>query len=313
MIKVEAISKRYGSLWALRSVSFQMPQGQVLGLLGRNGAGKSSLLNIMAGCSHPQEGHLLIHGISMQQEPMYAKRQVGFLPETPPLYREMTVVAYLRFCCDLKGVVKSDRERHVKEIAAITGLQQVLGRRIANLSRGFRQRVGLAQALCGAPQVLLLDEPTAGFDPSQSAEFRKLIRALAKKHTIVFSSHILSEVQLACDRVIILHEGILVYDQAKAQGEGKGRQLRLRALISESKLLPALRSLPSVTRVIKQPAPSKGTEVILHGGQDTPLEEELFTLLQGLQAPILLLTPVEESLEDVFLRISSTPVREVPA
>lgn len=314
VLRVDGVSKRYGDLWVLKQVSFDLQQGQVLGLLGRNGAGKSTLLSIMSGCLHQDQGLVSIFGNDMLLKPLEAKHDVGFLPEIPPLYAEMTVQTFLLFCAEIKGVVREQRKTHVLEIMRVSGLAEVAARRIGNLSRGFRQRVGLAQALCGAPGILLLDEPTAGFDPSQSAEFRAIIRSLAKKHSIVFSSHILSEVQAICDRVLILHEGELVYDHTLDETATQSvRTLRLRALLGEERLLTALRTLQGVRRVRLQKKPVKGTEVLIEAERDAAIEESLFTLLQGLNAPILMLAPVEETLEDVFLRISPHTTERVSA
>lgn len=310
MVKVTSVSKRYGTLWALRNVSFEVPAGQVLGLLGRNGAGKSTLLNVLSGCTHPTSGEVSINGSDMLLHPLDAKHSIGFLPEVPPLYDEMTIEAYLRFCIKLKDVVNKQQANHLEEISLLAGLTDVLSRRVGNMSRGYRQRIGLAQALAGTPEVLLLDEPTAGFDPPQAADFRALIRSLSKQHTIILSSHILSEVESVCDRVLILHEGALVYDQEKDRSQSSTRKVRLRALLDENKLLSAIRSLPSAQRVHRQNTPERGAEVIIETAVGSTLEEDVFALLQCLQAPILVLTPLSESLEDIFLRISASSPQE---
>ena len=254
MITLTSITKRYGNTVALSDVSFTARQGEVLGLLGQNGAGKTTALNIITGCLAPSAGSVTIGGHDLIQEPRQARRLVGYLPEVPPLYDEMTVRAYLRFACELKLVLPADIPAHVEEIATRTGLKQMLGRRIGNLSKGYRQRVGLAQALCGDPEVLILDEPTSGLDPRQTAEFRETLREQANGRTVLFSSHILSEVQALCDRVIILHHGQIVLDSNLKQLQS-GSALRLRADIQgDAKvLLPALRSLAGVRRVTRLP------------------------------------------------------------
>ena len=195
MVRAEAVSRKYGRFLALSGVSFAAGSGEVIGLLGQNGAGKTTLMNVMAGCLAPSEGRVLIAGHDLVRSPFAARRALGYLSEVPPVYPELTVREYLQFCCRIKGVVRADEKRHLDEIIGLTGLMPMQHRLIGQLSKGFRQRTGLAQALCGDPEVLLLDEPTAGFDPAQAVAFRKLIRTLAKGKTIVFSSHLLHEVQ----------------------------------------------------------------------------------------------------------------------
>ena len=303
MISFEKVSKRYGTLYALRDVSFQVPKGQILGLLGQNGAGKTTAMNILTGCLAPSGGAVLVGGYDVLTQPREAKRLLGYLPEAVPVYDEMTVQAYLRFACELKEVEKKAINAHVSSVAEKTGLKDVLGRKIGNLSKGFRQRVGVAQALCGSPEVVILDEPTAGLDPRQSSEMRQLILALAGEHTVLLSSHILSEVQEVCGRVIILHHGRVICDSA-LQALRQGEQ-RLRAVIAagEERTLSALRQLPSVTRVEAERAKEPGlTQAVLTVTGNGRAERELFTLLSAMQAPLLRLSPVEDSLEDVFLR-----------
>ena len=312
VICVNQVTKNYGRLTALNDVSFTVKKGQVLGLLGQNGAGKSTLLNILSGYLSASSGNVIIHDADMLLHPLEAKAHIGYLPETPPLYIEMTVIEYLRFCCNLKGVVKADQVAHIDELIQLTGLTTVANRLIAHLSRGYRQRVGLAQALCGNPEVLLLDEPTAGFDPAQVVEFRGIIKMLAEKHTILFSSHVLSEVQAICERMLILHQGRLVYDQG-AQDDSfhtSTRQFQLRIGLEKEQLLPALRGLPSVTRVKATLSESGITEALVDTPADSRFERELMTLLAGLQAPIMALIPLRDSLEDIFMRITSTSAQQ---
>ena len=315
MISVQGVSKDYGHIRALDKVSFHMPKGQVLGMLGQNGAGKTSLLNIISGYLPSSQGSILINGIDMARDPIKAKAHIGCLPENPPLYPEMTVKEYLRFCCDIKRVVKADQNTHIGHIAQITGLQDVLGRRISNLSKGFRQRAGLAQALCGDPDVLLLDEPTNGFDPSQAVEFRNIIHTLSGRHTIIISSHILHEVQAICDRVIILHQGRLLYDHLTRMSDGEKQSIRfnLRVRMPMQALLRAVRSLPSVLRADPASSDAGASDISVSVKTEAGFEEELFTLLSGLQAPILRLTPTAESMEDIFMRITSPHFMKEPA
>lgn len=307
MISVQGVSKNYGRVKALDDVSLTVPKGQVLGMLGQNGAGKTTLLSLMSGYLPLSQGSIQVCGCDIANEPLKAKAHIGCLPESPPLYSEMTVNEYLRFCCAIKRVRQKDHTAHIYQIAQMTGLHEVLGRRISNLSKGFRQRVGLAQALCGAPDVLLLDEPTSGFDPSQAVEFRGIISSLSGKHTIIISSHILTEVQAICDRVIIMHQGRLLYDHLVTKdNEGKqSTRFHLRVKMPRQVLARALRSLPSVLRVDPTAVRDDETDVTVDVKTGHFFEEELFTLLSGLQVPILRLTPMAESMEDIFLRITS--------
>ena len=302
MITFKNVTKRYGAAEAVQDISFTLERGQVVGLLGQNGAGKTTTLNMLTGYLAPSEGRVSIDGHDLFTEPRAAKQMLGYLPEQPPLYEEMTVESYLRFVCALRLVVKKDIPGHVREVAELTGLSDVMHRRIGNLSKGYRQRVGLAQALCGEPEVLVLDEPTVGLDPKQTAEFRDTLRKIAQGRTVIFSSHILSEVQQLCDRVIILHRGRMVYDKKLHEQQGSAR---LQAAIwgDEKTLLPALRSLESVTKVTRLPARESGvTEVTLECTVLRRAQKELFTLLSGLNMPLLQLQSLEDTLEDVFLR-----------
>ena len=229
MIEIENVSRRYGSVQALKNVSLRVEKGSVLGLLGQNGAGKTTLLNVLTGYLAPTEGRVLIGGYDTLLQPAQARCQLGYLPEQPPLYDEMTVREYLRFAAELRGVEKRAMKAHVDEIVELTGLTDMRNRMIGHLSKGYRQRTGMAQALCGDPEVLVLDEPTVGLDPKQITEIRSLIRTLGKGRTIVFSSHILSEVQQLCSRVVILHEGRMVRSLKLGEEDGTAVRLRLRA------------------------------------------------------------------------------------
>lgn len=309
MVTVSGISKRYGSQNALTNVSFTVPDGQVLGLLGQNGAGKTTLLNILAGYLAPSSGSVTIGEFDIMTQSRNAKRLLGYLPEQPPLYDEMTVAGYLKFVCELKEILPREISPHIAEVAKATGLSDITYRKIGNLSKGYRQRIGLAQALCGNPDVLFLDEPTIGLDPRQTADFRETLRSLGKNHTVIFSSHILSEVQSLCDRVIILHHGMILCDSELNVLSGTGF-VRLRVCIDmePGKVLPALKTLPSVARVVNVPkgeVNDRITDVILEAVPGQSPQRELFTLLSGLQAPILRLTPVEDTLEDIFLRATA--------
>ena len=210
MIEVSHLTKRYGRRPAVEDVSFTVPDGRICGLLGPNGAGKSTIMNILTGCLSATEGQVTVAGHPLPEEADAAKACVGYLPEQPPLYPEMTVQEYLLFAAELKKVPKAQRGEQVQRAARRTGLEEVLPRLIRSLSKGYRQRVGIAQALLGSPQLIILDEPTVGLDPAQVIEIRKLIRELGHSHTVILSSHILSEVQAVCQQILILSKGHLV-------------------------------------------------------------------------------------------------------
>ena len=307
MIDIVNVTKRYGSVHALRDVSFRAERGGVLGLLGQNGAGKTTLLNILTGYLAPTSGHVLINGRDPLLEPAEAKKHLGYLPEHPPLYDEMTVREYLAFAAELKGVQKRAIPAHIDEVMELTGLSDMRGRLLAHLSKGYRQRAGMAQALCGDPAVLVLDEPTVGLDPKQIIEIRGLIRTLGTGRTIIFSSHILTEVQQLCDHVIILHGGSVRMDMPISGIDDPDEVTLLCTMAaSERSVLGKLRQLDGIRRVTVQPTakPDETTALLCFYRQPEP-ERRLFTLLSGLSIPILHLSRCEDSLEQVFLRAIS--------
>ena len=209
MIEVSHLTKQYGNHLAVDDVSFTVADGQICGLLGPNGAGKSTIMNILTGYLSATSGQVTVAGHPLPEEADAAKACVGYLPEQPPLYPEMTVQEYLTFAAELKGVKKAERKEQVSRAARRTGLETVLPRLIRSLSKGYKQRVGIAQALLGSPRLIILDEPTVGLDPAQVIEIRKLIRELGRAHTVILSSHILSEVQAVCQQILILSKGHL--------------------------------------------------------------------------------------------------------
>ncbi len=212
MIQVEHLSKSYGTHRALRDISFSIGEGEVVGFLGPNGAGKSTTMNILTGCLSAGGGRVTVDGIDILEAPAEAKRRIGYLPEQPPLYTDMTVEEYLGFVYDLKGCTLP-RRQHLEDVMQQVHILDVRARLIRNLSKGYRQRVGIAQALTGAPPVLIFDEPTVGLDPKQIIEVRNLLRTLGRRHTVILSTHILPEVQAVCDRLLIINEGELIADK----------------------------------------------------------------------------------------------------
>ena len=303
MIALEQVTKRYGPVEALKEVSFRIPRGGITGLLGRNGAGKTTALNLMTGYFPPTAGRVLVGGKDMRTEARACKRMIGYLPEKPPLYDEMTVEEYLRFVCELKEVRREGAKAHVDEIIGLCGLGEVRHRVTGHLSKGYRQRAGIAQALCGSPDALILDEPTVGLDPKQTAEMRELIRELGKDRTVVFSSHILSEVQQLCDRAVILNEGRMIRSLDLGAEDGENIRLRLRAAGPASRVMPGLRALDCVKAA--EELPGEMTEAVLtclrKDGQGAA-EDQIFRVCAGLNAPIRRLEEEQETLEQVFLR-----------
>jgi len=307
VIEIRNLSRRYGSVQALKNVSLRAEEGSVLGLLGQNGAGKTTLLNILTGYLAPTEGCVLLDGHDPLLEPAEAKRRLGYLPEHPPLYDEMTVREYLFFAAELKGVKRRAIPAHVDEVMELTGLTGMSRRLVGHLSKGYRQRAGMAQAMCGDPDVLVLDEPTVGLDPRQVTEIRALIRTLSREKTIVFSSHILSEVQQLCDHVVILDHGEVRLDAAMNDMRHP-EQITLRCSMgaAESRVAARLRGLDGAVRVEFQAsaAPEQTTALITFHQVEEP-ERRLFALLSAMNIPILHLSRCEDSLEQIFLNTIS--------
>ena len=310
MIELEQVTKKYGNLTALHDVSFHVAKNETVGLLGRNGAGKTTLLNLMTGYFPPSEGCVRIGGKDMAEESAACKRMIGYLPEKPPLYDEMTAEEYLRFVCGLREVKKQAVKEHVDEILALCGLQEVRRRVLGHLSKGYRQRAGIAQALCGAPEILILDEPTVGLDPKQTVEIRELIRALSAEHTVVFSSHILSEVQQACSRVIILDEGRMALDYDAAKPESGIMKIRLKIAGNKEEILGRLRRLDGVLEA--EALPGEDPDVLearvaaARGADGGKTLDRLFRALADSGLPVRMMREEQENLEEVFLRVVSS-------
>ncbi len=309
MIEVKNLTKRYGSNVALDNVSFTVDEGTILGFLGPNGAGKSTAMNIITGYLSATEGSVTVSGYNTLDNPNEVKRLIGYLPEIPPLYVDMTVAEYLNFMYDLKKV-KLPRADHIKEICELTKISHVYKRLIGNLSKGYRQRVGIAQALLGNPPVLILDEPTVGLDPKQIIEIRELVTRLGRNHTIILSSHILSEIQAVCERVIIINNGRLVADgMTDTLAHELSADHRLIARISgpEDEVLHAIRALGHVTDVTSYGKKETGVyEYIIESDMDYDIRRDLFALLARKGWPMMMLRSTELTLEDIFLRITSS-------
>lgn len=314
MIEVENLTKKYGDHIAVDHLSFRIDRGMVYGFLGPNGAGKSTTMNMMTGYIAATEGTVKINGYDILKEPEKAKKSIGYLPEIPPVYSDMTVLEYLKFAAELKKVPKAERRTQIEDIMKQTRVDDVKERLIKNLSKGYKQRVGLAQAMIGYPEVIILDEPTVGLDPKQIIEIRELIKELAKKHTVILSSHILSEVSAVCDHIMIISKGKLVASDTPeglmAMMKG-GRQLTLCVKGKESQLNAVLKDYPKVTEYHFDVSKNEEcVSVILNTAGDTDIREELFYRLASEKLPIMELSLVEKSLEDVFLELTGEEQKE---
>ena len=309
MIEVKNLTKRYGQNLALDRVSFKIEEGTIVGFLGPNGAGKSTTMNIITGYLSATSGEVTVSGKNTLEDPNEVKKQIGYLPEQPPLYMDMTVKEYLNFMYDLKKA-KLPREDHIKEICRLVKIENVYNRLIGNLSKGYKQRVGIAQALIGNPPVLILDEPTVGLDPKQIIEIRTLIKNLGRNHTVILSSHILPEVQAVCERIIVINRGRLVADGATdtlAHDLSQDHRLILRAEGPEREMVHELMTLPHVIDVYSLGEKEKGVyELSIEAELDTDIRRDLFALLSRKGWPMMALKNTDLTLEDLFLQLTSS-------
>ncbi len=314
MIQVENVTKRYGPRVAIDDLSFSAKQGEILGFLGPNGAGKSTTMNIITGYLSSSSGRVRVNGADVLEEPAKAKRQIGYLPEIPPLYTDMKVKDYLKFSAGLKGMRRSARSGEAMRVMKLIQIDEVGGRLIKNLSKGYRQRVGFAQALVGDPPVLILDEPTIGLDPQQIKDFRSLLRGMGKNHTIVFSSHILSEVAAICDRVVIIREGRIVATgspDSLAKGASEKQWISVRVVGTEAEALKAARSCQGVLAVrLEDPSESGAVDLVVETGRDGDLRGELSLTLARACLPVLMMKPLDFGLEEAFLSITGKRKKE---
>ena len=306
MIKAENLVKRYGSNYALNNVSFEIAEGEIVGLLGPNGAGKSTAMNILTGYLSTTSGAAYINGVNMLENPMEAKKLIGFLPEQPPVYPEMTVLEYLNFVYELKGCAL-ERDKHITEVLSSVRLLDVKNRLIKNLSKGYRQRVGIAQALVGDPKVIIFDEPTVGLDPKQILEVRNLIRTLAKKHTVILSTHILAEVQAVCERVIIINKGRIIANErtdelTKTIEDGYHYRVKISGPQKEVEAaLEKIRGVKSVTPTGERDADSYAYLIESERGIDA--RKSIFALCAQKSWPMIGMMPVGTDLESIFIRL----------
>lgn len=310
MIQVENLVKKYGNHTAVDQLSFTVEKGQIYGFLGPNGAGKTTTMNIMTGYIAASSGTVMINGYDILKEPLKAKQCIGYLPELPPLYMDMTVWEYLLFVSELKKIPRKQRVEHVEKIIDDLQLADVKDRLIKNLSKGYKQRVGLAQALIGYPEVIILDEPMVGLDPKQIIEMRDLIKGLAKEHTIILSSHILSEVSAVCDHIMIISKGKLVASGSPEQLQ-KMMQVKVElevTVLGDAKQAEAvLKPMEQIESYTLEPAEDDGSVRILatpKENEDT--RRELSMALSGAGLPILSMNRLEKSLEDIFLELTGS-------
>lgn len=309
MIEINHLVKKYGSHVAVDDLSLTVEPGKIYGFLGPNGAGKSTTMNIITGYLAATSGEVKINGFDVLKQPEEAKKCVGYLPELPPLYMDMTVKEYLDFVAELKKIEKSLRAGYVKEVMEITKTEEVSGRLIRNLSKGYRQRVGFAQAVLGYPKILILDEPTVGLDPKQIIEIRDLIKELGKKHTIILSSHILSEISAVCDHVFIISHGKLVASDSTEnllERMTGAQEIELLVKAEEDTAETAIREIAQVERCEKTESKEDGAvQLLVTAKKDADVREAIYHTCVEHHMPILEMKAASKSLEDVFLELTS--------
>jgi gliding motility-associated transport system ATP-binding protein len=308
MIEVNQLTKRYGDITAIQDVTFRVEKGEILGFLGPNGAGKTTTMRILSGFIPATSGTAVVAGYDVFENPMEVKRRIGYLPEHPPLYFELTVTEYLKFVGRIKGIPRPKLPASLDRVVEQTGLKDVRGRLVGNLSRGFRQRVGLAQAMIHEPEVLILDEPTVGLDPKQIIEVRQLIKQQAGERTVILSSHILPEVTATCRRIVIIHEGKVV---AVDTQERLSAQLRrsdkvgLKVRQATPDLLNKLQAIPGVLHVFQEPESFDGHRYLVESQLDHDVREELARCVVSQGCGLLEMKGLAMTLEEVFLRLTT--------
>lgn len=308
MIEVKGLSKKYGEHLAVDKLSFHVEKGKIYGFLGVNGAGKSTTMNMLTGYLAPTEGTIVINGYDILEEPEEAKKSIGYLPEQPPLYMDMTVLEYLHFVAELKKLPKNEREKQITEVMEVTKITDMGKRLIKNLSKGYKQRVGLAQAILGYPEVIILDEPTVGLDPKQIIEIRDLIKNLGREHTILLSSHILSEVSAVCDHIMIISHGKLVASDTaeglqKTMAGGTGLFVTVKG--SEEAVRQAFAEFDNIeTMEITESKEKDCVDVSFVLQHDEDIREKVFYMLAEKKLPIFTMQQTRQSLEDIFLMLT---------
>ena len=307
MIEVKDLVKKYGSHLAVDHLSFTLESGKIYGFLGPNGAGKSTTMNIMTGYLGATQGSVLIDGHDILKEPEEAKKQIGYLPELPPLYMDMTVQEYLEFAAELKKLPKEKRESDISEVMKLTRLQDVSDRLIKNLSKGYKQRVGLAPAILGFPEIIILDEPTVGLDPKQIIEIRELIRTLSKKHTVILSSHILAEVREVCDYILIISKGKLVASDTPENLEllrNGASSLELEVKAAPETARAILSTIDDIDAMEMHSENENLTRVKLETKNGADIREAIFYAFAEEKCPLLEMKTAKASLEDIFMELT---------
>lgn len=310
MIEVTHLVKKYGKHIAVNDLSFTAKKGEILGFLGPNGAGKSTTMNMLTGYLSSTSGSIKINGIDILENPIEAKKNVGYLPEIPPLYLDMTVYEYLNFVAQLKKVKKADLKVHISKILERTSLTHVRARLIKNLSKGYKQRVGLASALMGNPRLLILDEPTAGLDPKQIIKMRNLIKDLSNEHTIILSSHILSEISAICDKIMIINKGNMVAMDSPENLQNlfsHNLHVTIRVRSASETFLSALKQIEGVVAVDTLETVEEGTiEIGIEADEKIDIREQIFNLCYKTSHPLLMMQSESISLEDIFLKATTS-------
>ena len=305
MIEVKNVTKKFGNFTAVDNITFTVNDGEVVGFLGPNGAGKSTTMNMITGFTEPTEGTIIIDGYDIQKKPLKAKKCIGYMPEGVPLYSELTVKEFVTYMAELKGMPRNEKKEKVNEVLEETGLTDVSKKLIRNLSRGYRQRVSFAGALIGDPKVIILDEPTVGLDPKQIADIRKLIKDLGKKHTVILSSHILSEVSQICEKVIIINKGKIVAIDTPENLEKKTQNKNIILITVEDKkdnMKDIKNAIPEISECKFIKDNDDGTKRYeISSNDDTEIRKKLFDILPKKDITIFELKKVESSLEDAFM------------
>lgn len=309
MIQIENLVKRYGKNVVLNGLNLTINKGEILGFLGPNGAGKSTTMNIITGYISATEGTVKIDNMDIIEQPREVKKKIGYLPELPPVYMDMTVEEYLKFVCKIKGVAAKDIFDTVQRVSDIVKISHHRNRLIKNLSKGYKQRVGLAQAIIGNPELLILDEPTVGLDPKEIIEIRNLIKEIGKNHTVILSSHILSEVSAVCDRVVIINKGEIVATgtpEELAKKFSYSNKILVRVKGNGKETAAMLKDINEVSKVEVQHVVEKGTaDILVEAKQDQDIREAVFWKLSKAEVPVLMMKPVDLSLEEVFLQVTT--------
>jgi len=312
MINVSGLTKNYGRNRGIDDITFSIPEGQIVGLLGPNGAGKTTTMNIITGYLAADSGAVSVAGIDISKQPVEAKKHIGYLPEQPPLYHSMTVKGYLDFVYELKEVKSTDQQVHIAAICDNIGLTDVCDRVIGHLSKGYKQRVGLAQALIGDPDVLILDEPTIGLDPRQIVDIRNVIKEIGQKRTIILSTHILPEVSAVCERVLVISGGVIVADDTPenlAESAKGSNSMIVRVAGPDSEAQALLMELEGVrnAKLLGNMEPDS-CDILLESEQGADIRKAMFDALAKSGYPILMLQPHSDTLEDIFLQLTEEVV-----